>query len=183
MVARRPLRAVALALALLAVTLASPAQSAAPTAEYRVKAAFLLNFIHFVDWPPGAFASRDAPLVICVVGVDPFGEALDQTIEGETIDQRRIVVRRSRTGADAQGCQLVFISRSEGNRLDDVFASMGSTAPVLTVSDIDGFVPRGGTIGFLLDRNRVRFEIGLSTAQRRHLKVSSQLLSLGRIVQ
>jgi hypothetical protein len=164
------------------VTLASSARSA-PTAEYRVKAAFLLNFTHFVEWPADAFAGRDAPLVICVIGVDPFGEALDQIIEGESTDHRRIIVRRSNSAAHSQTCHLVFISRSEGQRIDEVLDAIGSSAPVLTVSDIDRFVRHGGTIGFLLDRNRVRFEIGLNTAQRRRLKLRSQLLSLGRIVR
>ena len=164
---------------------AAPGTSAqvAPAAEYRVKAAFLLNFLHFVEWPSATFASGDAPIVICVVGADPFGDALEQTVEGESVDQRRIVIRRARTPADVPPCQLVFISRSEAERLDDVFGALGGTAPVLTVSDIDHFAARGGIIGFLLDRNRVRFEIARSAAQRRHLKLSSQLLSLGRIVQ
>jgi hypothetical protein len=174
-VTRRPL----LAILLLAVSLA-PAVRSAPTAEYRVKAAFLLNFLHFVEWPPGTFASRDAPLVICVLGNDPFGEMLDETVEGESIDERRIVVRRARSVAELPPCQLLFISQSEGGRLQEILQQVGSTTPVLTVSDIDDFVSRGGTIGFFLDRNRIRFEIGLGTAQRRHLKLSSQLLSLGR---
>lgn len=176
MVARRPL----VVLCLLALAFAA---RAAPPAEYRLKAAFLLNFAEFVEWPHGAFASADAPLVICVIGVDPFGDALDQTVEGESIDQRRIVVRRSLTASDPQLCHVMFISRSEGNRLREVLEATGTATPVLTVSDIDGFVGRGGTIGFLLERKRIRFEIGLSTAQQRRLKLSSQLLSLGRIVR
>jgi len=168
--------------ATLAAVLGASAQ-AAPAAEYRVKAAFLLNFLHFVEWPPETFANANAPIVICVIGDDPFGDALEQTVEGEAVGQRRIVVRRARTIAEVPPSQLVFISRSEGGRLDDVFAALGSATPVLTVSDIDHFAGRGGIIGFLLDRNRVRFEIDRSAAQRRHLKLSSQLLSLGRIVQ
>lgn len=176
MVTRWPL----VAFAVLAA--AFPGSARGPSSEYRVKAAFLLNFTQFVEWPPGAFASRDAPLVICVIGADPFGEALDQTIEGESIDKHRIIARRLRS-ADSQTCHLVFISRSEQNRLDQVLGEVGGAAPVLTVSDIDGFVPRGGTIGLFLDRNRVRFEIDVNTAHRRHLKLSSQLLSLGRTVR
>jgi hypothetical protein len=170
----------ALVSAVLAVTFAFAARSA-PTAEYRIKAAFLLNFTHFVEWPAAAFTSPDAPLVICVVGIDPFGEALDQTVAGESIGQRRIAIRRLQTIADSRTCHVVYISRSESNRFDEVLDAVGAVAPVLSVSDIDGFASRGGTIGFYLDRNRVRFEIGPNTWERRHLKLSSQLLRLGRI--
>jgi uncharacterized protein DUF4154 len=170
-----------LALGTLTVTGMLYAQPA-PTAEYRIKAAFLFNFVHFVEWPPGAFTSGDAPLVICIVGSDPFGNVLDQTIEGESIDNRRLVVRRSQRPEDLQTCHLLFLSRSEMGRLNEVFEALGSSRPVLTVSDIDGFVRRGGTIGFFLSRNRVRFEISLKNAQRRGLKLSSQLLSLGRVL-
>jgi hypothetical protein len=166
---------------MLAVALSARGQPA-PAEEYRVKAAFLLNFTHFVEWPPGTFASPDAPLELCVIGTDPFGQTLEQTVEGESVDERGIVVRRPRTAADAQGCHVTFISRSEEDRVEEDLRAIGSGAPMLLVSDVDLFASRGGTIGFFLDRSRVRFEIGLGTARRRGLKLSSQLLSLGRIV-
>jgi len=153
----------------------------ASVAEYRIKAVFLFNFVHFVQWPPGAFANDRAPLVICVIGRDPFGEALDQTVAGESVEQRSIVVRRAAGPEAIDACHLLFVSNSEKGRLRKVLQAVDRSAPVLTVSDIDGFVDGGGTIGFFLDRNRVRFEIDPSRAQRHGLKLSSQLLGLGRI--
>lgn len=176
MVARRLL----LALGTLAVTITLSAQTAA-LAEYRIKAVFLYNFVQFVEWPESAFANERAPLVICVVGNDPFGETLDQTIEGESVEKRRLVVRRTDDRESLDGCHLLFVSKSEKSQLGEVLQGVSSSAPVLTVSDIDGFVKRGGAIGFFLDRNRVRFEISPQRAQRRGLKVSSQLLSLGKV--
>ena len=172
-------RSFLLTLVTLAMSVALHAQPA--SSEYRIKAVFLFNFVQFVEWPPDAFASSTAPIVICVVGADPFGEALDQTVEGESIDNRRLVVRRMERSDGAETCHLLFVSRSEQARLGQILHAIGPSSSVLTVSDIDGFVGRGGAIGFFFDRQRIRFEISPSQMQRRRLKVSSQLLSLGRI--
>lgn len=170
----------AIGIAVFTVTLS--AQTASP-AEYRIKAAFLFNFLQFVQWPPAAFADERAPLVICVVGDDPFGEVLDQTLEGETVAKRGIVARRMSDEESLDACHLLFVSGSEKRRLGKVLQSVSRAAPVLTVSDIDGFVAGGGTIGFFLERNRVRFEINPAQARRHGLKLSSQLLGLGRILR
>lgn len=152
-----------------------------PVAEYRIKAVFLFNFVQFVQWPASAFANERAPLVICVLGRNPFGDALDQTVYGESVGNRRIVVRRTAAPENFDGCHLLFVSNSEKGRVAKVLEAVDSPAPVLTVSDIDGFVAGGGTIGFYVERNRVRFEIDPAQAQRHRLKLSSQLLGLGRI--
>jgi hypothetical protein len=154
---------------------------AAPSAEYRIKAAFLFNFVQFVEWPPSAFASEQAPLVICVLGNDPFGSTLDQIVDGESIATHPLTVRRPGREESLDSCGLLYVGSSEKDRLDEILRAVGDSAAVLTVSDIDGFVGRGGAIGFFLDRDRVRFEISPSRAQRHGLKLSSQLLSLGRI--
>ena len=178
------LAAGALALAMI-VTLPAVSVLArpAPSVEYRIKAVFLFNFVQFVEWPESAFAHPDAPLVLCVLGADPFGETLDQTIAGESSQNHKLVVRRPRGTIELDACHLLFVSRSEAGKLDKVLPTLRHSAPVLSVSDIDGFVAAGGTIGFYLDRNRIRFEINPSHAQRHGLKVSSQLLGLGRILE
>ncbi|MGN6186328.1 MAG: YfiR family protein [Thermoanaerobaculia bacterium] len=170
------------AAALLFVVFSISAQTAAPIAEYQLKAAFVLNFIEFTKWPESAFVTRDAPYVLCVIGVDPFGSTIDDMVEGETFDRRKVTIRRIATGSDVRGCHLAYIARSESKRLDEILAAT-DRAPLLTVSDIDQFVRHGGTIGLFLDRNRVRFEIGLTDARRRHLKLGSQLLTLGSAVR
>jgi hypothetical protein len=161
---------------LVTVTLAAQATSA----EYRIKAVFLFNFVQFVQWPANAFANERAPIEICVLGDDPFGDVLDQTVAGESVGGHGLVVRREQDADGLRSCHLLFVSRSEKPRLDQVMRAIGASSSVLTVSDIDGFVGRGGAIGFFLDRNRVRFEI--SPIHARGLRVSSQLLSLGRVL-
>jgi hypothetical protein len=163
---------------LLAVQLApaEPAQTVAYT-EYQIKAAFLFNFTQFIEWPTNAFADADAPLVIGILGNDPFGGALSQTIEGETVRGRKVVLRTFKRPEEARACHLLFISRSEQSRLSQVLAALKDT-PVVTVSDADQFVRRGGMIGFVMIENKVRFDINPQTAAKAGLKISSKLLKL-----
>src|SRR5881394_957037 len=173
-------RSCALSLLILILTAMWPAR-AQPSKEYEVKAAFLFNFAQFVEWPPAAFADANSPILIGVLGDDPFGPVLDQTVQGETINHRKLIILRSQQAADLRNCHLVFISKSEKSRLTDIFDSLGS-ASVLTVSETENFARRGGIINFFLDGNKIRFEINADAAQRKGIKISSQLLKLGKVV-
>jgi hypothetical protein len=153
----------------------------AESREYQIKAAFLVNFMQFVTWPDTAFTNADAPFCIGVLGDDPFGTTLDQTVQGETVNHHKIVVQRARHIEDCKDCHMIFVSRSEEKNLPLIMAKLDS-GPVLTVSETRDFARRGGIINFFLEGNKVRFEINPSTAQRDKLKISAQLLSLGKIV-
>ena len=154
---------------------------AAAAQEYQVKAAFLLNFVRFAEWPSTAFADAAAPLRIGILGEDPFGAALDGVVLGETVRERPLAVQRARRIEELDGCQVVFIARSEQARAAEILAALGER-PVLTVSDLGSFAAAGGVIGFYLDGNRVRFEINAASALRRQVRLSAQLLRLGRPV-
>jgi len=149
--------------------------------EHQVKAAFLFNFAQFIEWPPSAFTDTNAPIVIGVLGTDPFGDSLDETVRDETIHGRKLVIQRARKIENLKNCQMIFISRSEKNRVDEVLAALDGK-PVLTVGEIDGFAEQGGAINFYREGNKVRFEINPLVTRRNGLKVSSELLSLGKIV-
>lgn len=168
----------ALALAVLATPAA--AQTAAPR-EYQIKAVFLFNFLQFVEWPSTVFAAADTPIRIGVLGDDPFGPALEEAVRDETIDGRRLTVRRSQRIEDMADCQLLFIGKSESRRLAEILSSLEGR-PVLTVGEVGGFTRQGGIISFYADGKKVRFEINPATARRCGLKLSSQLLGLGRVV-
>jgi len=172
-----------LALVLACLLVIAPDAKAETTTskEYLVKAAFLLNFAQFVEWPDDAFPAADTPMRIGVLGEDPFGAALDEMTRGETVRNRPVVVRRSRKCDELRDCQLVFISRSEKARIPDILASLAQGA-ALTVSDIEGTASQGGMIGFYLEGNKVRFELNPTSAQKQRLKLSAQLLRLGRII-
>jgi hypothetical protein len=154
----------------------------AQSKEYKIKAAFLLNFTQFVEWPAAAFSGPGAPLCIGVLGDDPFGGALEDTVRDESIHDHKLTVRRARRVEDLTGCQMVFVSKSENNRVPEILAKIDSH-PVVTVSEVAGFAKQGGMINFYRDQNKVRFEINPSSARQSGLQISSQLLGLGKIVE
>lgn len=159
----------------------APLQTRAQSKEYQLKAAFLFNFAQFVEWPPETFATPDAPFCIGVLGDDPFGSALDAMVQGETISGHKITVLRASQLDVLKNCQIVFVSKSEKNRIPEILAALKSK-PVLTVGDMENFGQRGGNINFYQEDNKVRFAINPAAAKEDGLRISSQLLRLGKIV-
>ncbi len=157
------------------------AASAADLGEYQVKAAFLFNFAKFTEWPNHAWPSRDAPLNLCVMGKDPFGGAVLATFEARRIGSREF---RSHTGLaldELAGCQILFIASSEERNLPAIMRAV-ATRPILTISDIGGFVEDGGMIGLLTLDDRILFDVNLAASERASLKLSSQMLKLAHRV-
>jgi hypothetical protein len=156
---------------------------AAPTPEYLIKAAYLYNFALFVGWPADAFSTPDAPLVIGIVGSDPFDQALDRTVHNKRINKRAIVVRRLQWGSDLRYCHILFISASESAKTADMAARLEGL-PILVVGESSDFAHRGGTINFTVDDNKIRFEVNLVAAKKSRLDISAKLLNVAtRIVR
>jgi hypothetical protein len=149
--------------------------------EYQLKAVFLFNFAQFVEWPPAAVPDSQAPLVLGILGSDPFGRILDETVRGEHLGARPFVVRRYRRVDDVEACDILFISQSEDDRLDEILTRLRER-PILTVGDRDGFAARGGMIHFVTDKRRIRLRINLAAVQAAHLTISSKLLRAAEIV-
>lgn len=150
--------------------------------EYQVKAAFLYNFAKFVEWPdPPAGPSKET-LTLCIVGQDPFGDILDQVTKGKTVNGRELAVRRLTGPEEARSCQMVFIAASERRRIPAILEGL-KRADVLTVGETESFAQLGGVINFVLQGDRVHFEINLDAAERAGLRISSKLLSLAKIVR
>jgi hypothetical protein len=147
--------------------------------EYQVKAAYLFNFLKFVEYPEESFADSLAPIVIGVVGEDPFGNALPQVVVGKTVQGRDLVIRIYHAGEDLRGTHILFISASERKRLPMILSSLRGSS-VLTVADTSGFLDAGGMIQFLNENGRVRFAINVDATSRAKLKMSSKLLSLAK---
>ena len=155
--------------------------AAGAVSEYQVKAAYLYNFAKFVTFPAQSFAADNTEFVIGVLGDDPFGQTLDQTVQGKLIGDRKIVIRRSNSIDDLKHCQIVFVCASRKKDVATVLTRFkGET--VLTVGESDGFAGHGGVINFYVDDNKVRFEINPKAADRASLQISAQLLRLGRVV-
>jgi hypothetical protein len=170
-----------LAAALLCALAASAAPQSRPS-EYEVKAVYLFNFSRFVGWPPQSPPATSNSLFICVLGKDPFGSALDAALAGENVSGKSVVARRVAQPQEAAGCGVVFISASEESHLKDVLAALEKSS-VLTVSDIPKFSQRGGMIQFVLQGDRVRFEVNLATAAEAGLTLSSDLLKVAVAVR
>lgn len=150
-------------------------QKASPT-ESQVKAAYLYNFGKFVRWP-GDRAGKPGLLEICILGKDPFGSILDSTVEGDKIDGRKITVRRLSKIQDSASCSILFVGLSEEGHLGVILAA-AQRQGLLTVSDIPHFAERGGVIGFVMQENRIRFEVNRGTAEHSNLILSSELLKV-----
>lgn len=155
--------------------LVEPPIARATSLEYEVKAAFLLNFTKFVQWPAEAAGNADSPFTVCVIGNDPFGRTLDDIVKDEAVGGHKIVVQRPQ--AEQKTCQLEYFAED-------------SSAPVatprsgaLTVGEGEKFLRQGGIIAFVLDEGRVRFDINLKAANNAGLKLSSKLLAVARSVE
>ncbi len=172
-----------LAMALLIAVVAKgrsqePGSRATPRpSEYEVKAAFLLNFTKFIDWPPSPHAP-DTTFRICILGSDPFGTTLDQIVEGERVGSRRLAVQRVQEAANS--CEVLFINKSA----DDIARTLAEVPRgVLTVGESHDFLRQGGMIAFVLENRRVRFDVNERAAARAGLKLSSKLLNVARSVE
>jgi hypothetical protein len=145
-----------------------------------LKAAFLYNFVKFVEWP--AAAADSEPLVMCVTGDSGVATALDDMVRGRTVDGRRVVVRRVRIDVSARACQLLYVSGLDGAAAATLIGQISGSA-VLTASDMENFARLGGVAEFFVDADRMRFAINVDSAQRAGLRVSSKLLGLAKIVR
>jgi hypothetical protein len=154
---------------------------AAGSKEYQIKAACLLNFIQFIEWPAAAFPQPETPIIIGVLGDDPFGDVLERTFQDESIQGRSLSVKRSRQLEELKKCHLLFIAKTERPRLAEILAHIDD-ANIVTVGDVDEFAQRGGIINFYIDGGKIRFEVNAEAAQRKGLKIGSQLLKRARIV-
>jgi hypothetical protein len=157
--------------------------SAQPSAspEYQIKAVFLYNFTQFIDWPPSAFADAQSPFIIGVLGQDPFGKYLDETVSNEKVNGHPIIIKRYQHVGEVSGCQIVFVSQSFNDDLEEVINNFKGK-DILTVSDLTGFAKKGGMIRFMNESNRIKIRINLDAVKASNLVVSSKLLRLAEIV-
>jgi hypothetical protein len=190
---------VVLALALFVGSIVPEALAdSARSQEYQIKAAFLYNFIKFVEWPEEKVADSNEPITIGIIGKDPFGNAFEP-LKGRQAKGRKVVVKRikgferlKKSGAKGKAelqriidairkCHVLFICSSEKEKLKEIINSV-KDHPVLTVGDVKGFLETGGVVNFLMEEKKVRFEINLAAAKRAKLRIRSKLLRLAKRV-
>lgn len=148
---------------------------------YRLKAAYLFNFIQFVEWPDSVFENENSPIILAVLGKDPFGKILDETVLNEKIGNHPIIIKRFRYLSQLEFCHVLFVSDSETGTFQFILKSI-KKSPILTISDIDNFGIHGGNISFYLEENKLRFAINIQALKQSALKVSSKLLRLAKVI-
>lgn len=157
------------------------ARAAEVPTEYQVKAVFLYNFSHFIEWPGEAFGTPNEPFYICIFGNDPFGTHLDEAVKGEQLNQHPLSVRRIHDAAEAKNCRILYIDRSQEAELHQTLTTLDHRS-ILTVSDQQGSAERGVMIQFTTENNRIRLRINVDSAKSAGLTISSKLLRPAEIV-
>jgi hypothetical protein len=158
------------------------AQDGGQSSEYLIKAGYIYNFAKLVEWPASAFEQADSPIVIGILGSDPFGPIIDKVLEGKKVNGHPFVIKRLRAAVDAKECHILFLGSSVSPQVADTIRLIRGT-PVLTISEIPGFANRGGIIHLTLEENKVRFEVNVEAAKEADLNISSRLLVLAKVIQ
>jgi len=149
--------------------------------ENNLKATHLAHFAQFVEWPPTAFTNAESPIVIGILGEDYLSRKVEEAIASEIVRGRKLTVKPCATLEEAERCHILFISRSERDRVDKILTALRGKS-ILTVSDLDSFSSHGGMIRLLGEGNRIRFRINSGVAERAGLTISSKLLRLAERV-
>jgi hypothetical protein len=168
-------------LSLVMLLLSGAGAQTSTAGEYQVKAAFLYNFAKFVEWPASTFSDASAPLQICVFGRDPFGQTLRDITSEKTVQGRKLEINLVSDLPHARSCHILFIVASAETPVKQIVEGLRG-AGVLTVGDSKGFTEQGGMINFVLENDRVQFEVNRTAAEKAGLKISSRLLSVAKSV-
>ncbi|MCE5315086.1 MAG: YfiR family protein [Armatimonadota bacterium] len=150
--------------------------------EYELKSAYIFNFVKFVEWPDGSFSDANSPIVIGILGDDPFGNTIDNAVANKTVNGRKLHIHRFKKASDLKQVHVLYISASEDKHLMDTFNVL-KDKPVLTIGETGSYARSGGIIRFLNEDNKIRFSIYADKAKKVGLKISSKLLKLAKTVK
>jgi len=168
-------------LSILSFLLLSGARAQAQVSrEYQLKAVFLFNFVQFTDWPTNAFAGTNSPIVIGIVGPDPFGGTLEAILRGESVAGHPLIVQHFARPADIKTCHLLFITQPEIRHVDEILKAV-KDKPILTVSDADTAATGPVMIRFVVENNKVHFRINAQAARAANINLSSKLLRVAEM--
>ncbi|MCI0538449.1 MAG: YfiR family protein [Verrucomicrobiales bacterium] len=179
---RRRFRAGLAMTLLLAVFAVGTRAAEDPAREYKVKAAFLLQFTKYVEWPESALNATNAPMVLGLFEEDPAAPIVREQLHGKVVNGRPMIVKLLSDAEAVTNCHMLFLSRARKERVDQLLAQ-SQGRPVLTVSELDQFALHGGVINFVRKDESFRFEVNLEAAEKARLKISTKLASLATIVK
>ncbi|HKY07614.1 MAG TPA: YfiR family protein [Candidatus Binatia bacterium] len=164
------------------VALSGPA-SAQVSKEYQIKAVFLWRLAQFTHWPAEAFDAPESPIVICVLGDNPFGDALEAAVLGESAHGRKFVVQHHRSVERIKPCHILYMSGAGPRQAKAIVSALGGRS-VLTVRDLDGIASAYDTIvGFVTEQNRIKLRINVKAAAAARLVFDSRLLRAAQVVE
>jgi hypothetical protein len=167
---------------MLLVSLLPDAQSSAQVAtEYQVKAAYVYNFTKFIEWPRDDAAQGNSPLRLCVLDDKQFELTLRDVVNGKSVGPHPVTVMQVHAAGQARNCSILFISSSHSKEAARVVEELKDTS-VVTVGEMEGFMEAGGMINFVLDNDRVHFQVNERAAEHAGLHVSSRLLNVAKQV-
>jgi hypothetical protein len=158
--------------------------------EYQIKAAFLYNFINFVDWPKEKTTDNNDLITIGIIGRDPFGKAFEplknkQAKGKKVLIKRYISLKESKLSKDQvegiRKCHLLFVCRSEKEQFRSII-NIVKDQNVLIVGDMNNFLKSGGMVNFVIEEQKIRFEINNNAAKQAKLNIRSKLLRLAKKV-
>lgn len=158
----------------------APTVMAESVKEYQLKAGFISNFLRFISWPDDVFTDNKSEIVICVVGSNPFGSALE-VVAKKTVGLRKVSVIYTDSPTSIPPCHLLYVSQSMIKNLDSIIFGIGNRA-IVTVSDINGFASMDGSIEFVLKNNRLSFIINNSVLKKRNITARASMLNLAALV-
>ena len=176
----RPIIAIGICLSM-ALGASAQTLDSSDSSEYLIKAGFIYNFAKLVGWPGNAFAQPDSPIVIGILGTDPFGGIIDRILADKKVDARRFVIKRLKWGMEFKDCDILFVGASEAVHLEEIIRAVKGL-PILTIGETPGFARRGCIINLIVEDNKVRFEVNLDAAKQADLNISSRLLALAKII-
>ncbi|MBI4660037.1 MAG: YfiR family protein, partial [Verrucomicrobia bacterium] len=156
--------------------------SAQVSKGFQVKAVCLWRLAQFVTWPTNAFENTNSPIVIAVLGENPFGDLLNAAVSGETAHGRRLAVEYYRSVSDIKSCHILFVSASEAGQVKKIFAELAGRS-ILTVADFEDFArSKGGSVCFLTRQNKIKLQINLKAVTAARLGLDPRLLRAAEVI-
>lgn len=145
----------------------------------QIKAAYLFKFANYIEWPAQSFESPASPIIIGVIGADQLAAELDRTAKDKLVGKRPVIIKRLTVSDKATKMHILFMGSDAGSRLEKWFDSI-SQQPLLTVTDASNDLAHMSAIKFVLDNNRLRFDVSVPAAERNRIKIAAPLLTVAR---
>jgi hypothetical protein len=170
---------VQVAICVLAIGCALNLCPAAVDPEDELKAAVVLSFVRYAEWPPSD--SNSAPVIVGVLGRKSLADALRRTLEGKTAGSRKIQTLELKANQDARGCQIIYLALTKVSELKRELTAFNESTRAITIGEDDKFLELGGAVNLHMTDGHVGFEVNVNTIESKGVTISSKLLRFGQV--